>query len=261
MFKVKFREILSRIKKELKRVIQKMQGKQFVHFLHIGKTGGSSIKYAMSQHFADNCYAIYLHSHHVRLRDVPGGERVIFFLRDPISRFISGFYSRQRQGRPRYFRRWNPDEKNAFEEFSTPNQLAIAIFSTDDKEKRRAQSAMESIQHVRDSYMEWFESEDYFRSRLSDVFFIGFQERLAEDFDILKLKLGLPENTKLPDDDILAHRNPVELNKTLADEAVENLKKWYKDDFKFIALCEEIIREHPTLRDCRPGTRAFRPIG
>ncbi len=247
-----FRKTLSRIKKESKRVMQKMQGKQFVHFVHIGKTGGLAIKYALHQYSADSRYVIHLHPHNVRLRDVPKGESVVFFLRDPISRFISGFYSRQRQGLPRGFNRWSPDEKNAFKEFSTPNQLAIAISSTDDEEKRKAQLAMKSIQHVRDSYGKWFESEDYFRLRLSDFFFIGFQESLVEDFDILKSKLGLPENAELPNDDILAHRNPTGLDKTLTNEAIENLKKWYKDDFKFIALYEEVIREHPALRGSRP---------
>ena len=235
--------------------MQQMQGKQFVHFLHIGKTGGSAIHYAMRQYPADSHYVIYLHKHNVKLRDIPNGERVVFFLREPTSRFISGFYSRQRQGQPKYFSRWSLDEKNAFEEFSTPNQLAIAISSTDDEEKRKAHMAMKSIQHVRDLYGKWFESEGYFRSRLSDIFFIGFQKCLAEDFEILKSKLGLPKNAKLPNDDILAHRNPAELDKTLTKKAIENLKNWYKDDFKFIILCEEIIREYPALRDNCPTLR------
>jgi len=97
------RQMLSRIKQRIKYLIHKIQGKQLIHFLHIGKTGGSAIKYALTQYSVSGRYAIYLHSHNFRLRDVPIGESVFFFLRDPISRFKSGFYSRQRQGQPRYF--------------------------------------------------------------------------------------------------------------------------------------------------------------
>jgi len=234
----------------------KMQGKQLVHFLHIGKTGGSAIKYALKQYPVSSCYVIHLHHHNVRLSDIPRGDSVIFSVREPISRFVSGFYSRQRQGQPRIFSPWSPDERRAFEYFSTPNQLAIAISSPNTEEKERAHKAMRCIGHVGSSYWDWFETEKYFRSRLPDIFFIGFQERLTEDFEILKSKLGLPENAKLPNDDILAHRNPMDLDKTLTDEAIENLKKWYKDDFEFTTLCEEVIREHPALRDSRPTIRS-----
>jgi hypothetical protein len=60
-----------------KRVIPKMQAKQSVHFLHIGQTGGSAVKYVIrNQHAAAGSrYVICLHPHGVRLRDVPEGER------------------------------------------------------------------------------------------------------------------------------------------------------------------------------------------
>lgn len=241
MHEVIHRKILSRIKQKAMRVIHKIQGKQRVHFLHIGKTGGSAFKHALNKHSANNRYIIYLHPHDVKLRNIPEGESVIFFLRDPINRFVSGFFSRQRQGQPMHFSPWNSDEKNAFEYFDTPNQLAIALSSTDAEEKTRSQKAMKSIQHVRNSYWEWFESEEYLKSRLSDIFFIGFQEHLTEDFEILKSKLGLSESVELPNDNIQAHRNPTNLDKTLKYKAIENLKHWYKDDYKFISLCKEII--------------------
>ena len=236
MNKVNYRNILSRIRQRLKRIIQKIQGKQFVHFLHIWKTGGTAVKHALKQDPANSRYVLYLHPHSVRLKDIPKGEGVIFFLRDPISRFVSGFYSRQRQGQPRYFSPWTPEEKIAFEYFSTPNQLAVALSSEDAEEKVRAQKAMKNIHHVKNSYWEWFESEEYLKSRLPDIFFAGFQEHLAEDFEILRSKLGLPECIKLPSEDIQAHRNPTNLNRTLGEEAIKKLKEWYKDDYNIINI-------------------------
>lgn len=240
---VNHQKVLFNIKKKAKYWLQKIKRKKQVHFIHIGKTGGTAIKEAIKQYLveADCKYAISLHSHHFKLSDLPNGESAFFFLRNPISRFISGFYSRQRQGQPRYFFPWSPEEKTAFKHFSTPNQLAMALSSSNTEEKEKAIAAMKSIKHVNNSYWKWFDNEEYFKSRLSDIFFIGFQENLIEDFEILKSKLSLPKDTKLPSGEASAHRNPASLDRTLTDEAIENLKQWYKDDFRFILLCQEVI--------------------
>ena len=101
---------------------------------------------------------------------------------------------------------------------------------------------MKSIEHVRDSYWKWFESEEYFLSRIDDIFFIGFQENLSQDFETLKLKLGLPQCVCLPTDDVLAHRTPAHLAKTLDDQAVENLRHWYVEDIKFYVQCKDYAK-------------------
>lgn len=229
------------------RFLHRVSGKPCVHFLHLGKTGGSAVKYAV-----EDCpnphvrYAIYLHPHETTLRDVPVGEKFFFFLRDPVSRFISGFYSRQREGRPRYFLRWTPDEKIAFERFGSPNELARALSSADREERTAAEAAMRSILHVKDSYWNWFQSEEYFLSRLPDLFFVGFQERLSEDFDIVKSRLGLPA-LALPTDEVHAHRNPAGVDKRLDERAVANLQAWYAADLRFVDLCRELAREYREL--------------
>lgn len=247
------RTIVSRLERRAtiaaNRLLQKMQGKQLVHLLHIGKTGGTNVKHAIKACANTNRpYGIYLHGHNTTLRDVPAGEKVVFFLRDPISRFVSGFYSRQRQGHPRYFSPWTPDEKVAFELFSTPNQLAVSLSSSSIEEKEKAEMAMRSIYHVRDSYWKWFECEQYFMSRLSDIFFIGFQETLSEDFEILKSKLCLPSGSTLTDDKIQGHRNPEGLVRRLDDLAITNLQIWYEHDFQFIEICNRIIFENQSIR-------------
>ncbi len=99
---------------------------------------------------------------------------------------------------------------------------------------------MKTIGHVNSSYWDWFENESYFQSRLSDVFFIGFQENLSVDFEKLKLKLGLPQNVVLPLDDLRAHRNPLGSNVGLEREAIENLRKWYARDYDFLEICRKM---------------------
>ncbi len=100
--------------------------------------------------------------------------------------------------------------------------------------------AMKCIHHVKSSYWTWFESEDYFKSRLPDLFFVGFQEQLTDDFEILKSMLGCHANANLPGDDINAHRSPGNLDTALDDEAIINLKDWYREDLRFIDLCRSI---------------------
>lgn len=213
------------------------RGRSIVHLLHIGKTGGTAVKHAVKSYPVTNAYLIRRHGHKTGLRQIPNGQRVVFFLRDPQTRFVSGFYSRLREGRPRFNNPWTPDERSSFERFPTPNALALGLFSEDHEVRRHAEQAMRTIAHVRDSYMRWFESQEYFLSRLADVFYIGFQETLNDDFQQLKSKLGLPEALALPDDDILAHRSPADLNRALETEAVQNLRRWYADDYKFIEFC------------------------
>lgn len=240
------RKNLKRLGYELKKLSYTLRGKQIIHFLHIGKTGGTAIKHVLKQSSVTNDYAIFIHNHETKFMDIQAGEKIIFFLRDPISRFVSAFYSRKRQGQPRIFNPWKAEEKIAFEYFETPNELAIALSSHDLEVKSRAEKAMRSIGHVKSSYWDWFQNEEYIKKRISDIFFIGFQESLTKDFTVLKKKLGTPDHLQLPNDDIKAHRNPKGIDKSLEAVAVKNLKQWYIKEYQFIELCRNIIKSNLT---------------
>lgn len=212
-----------------------------MHYLHIGKTGGSAVKYALSGHTATPRHAIYLHSHGVTLSDVPVGDGVFFFLRDPASRFVSGFYSRQRQGQPRIFSPWDAAEKVAFEHFDSPNALALALSSDEVAQRDAAEQAMRSIRHVRSFYVDWLGDEAYLRARAADILLVGRQERLAEDFARLRDLLHLGDEVQLPADDVNSHRNPESVDRKLDTSAQENLRHWYRRDYRLIELCAELF--------------------
>jgi hypothetical protein len=238
----RYEYIAARVRQQARRMLHKLRGKRIAHFLHIGKTGGSAIKEALEQCRAEpGPYVIELHSHAVHLNHVPRGDKVFFFVRDPISRFVSGFYSRYRQGQPRYHVPWNDRERPIFERFHTPNQLALALSSDDAGERALAETAMRTIRHVKSSYWDWFRDADYFRSRQSDILFIGHQDRLREDFALLKEMLGVPADLELPEDDLRAHRNPSGVDKTIDETASANLRTWYQKDYDFLALCESLM--------------------
>lgn len=177
---------------------------------------------------------IVVHQHDTTLAEVSPGEKAIFALRDPVDRFVSGFNSRRRQGRPVHNVDWTPAEASAFGDFWTPNVLAEALSAPDDKERARAISAMQDIRHVNTSYADWLVSVDYVRVRRPHILWVGLTQRLSEDFAELLQLLGLPPDCKLPDDPRMAHRR-LETDPTwLSERAVNNIQKWYAGDYAFM---------------------------
>lgn len=211
-----------------------------VHFLHIGKTGGTALRYVLEA-VAEGHPWLHLHHHATRLADVPLGQRAFFFLRDPVARFVSGFCSRQWQGWPRYHAPWSRREAIAFAVFGTPNELALALSSPDTPKHHQAVEAMRSIQHVCDSYWGWLGTPDALLSRCDDVLFIGQQEHLADDVRVLAGHLGL-DIGDLPSDPVAAHRGPEGSDRHLEAQAVENLMRWYAAEYQAIELCAQIAR-------------------
>jgi Sulfotransferase family len=211
-----------------------------LYAFHIGKTGGTALNETLLEH-ADACrYRLIFGGHTLTLSDVPAGERFMFVIRDPLKRFVSAFNGRLREDRPRYHYPWREEEKVAFAIFKTPDQLATALSSEDAQERRQAEDAMRGIGHVNTPYSYWFEDERTFRSRLPDLFFISFTERLNEDFELLKERLGMPSEIQLPQDETAAHRTPAGYSSQLSDVGRANLERWYARDIALVQLCREL---------------------
>lgn len=214
--------------------IRQKTGSSRLHFVHIGKTGGTAIRNTLQDLQLNERTKIHFHSHNVTLKDIPKGDQIFFVIRNPVSRFISAFYSRQRQGQPAYFRSWSEGERVAFERFQSPDALASSLYCEDEKVRALAEEAMHSIEHVEDYYWDWFGDEDYLSSRLEDVFFVGCLENLDHDFATLKTRLGLPADLQLPSDSAKAHRRTGCAEPVLKQLSVNNLQAWYSQDFAFI---------------------------
>ena len=100
--------------------------------LHVGKTGGTALISALRS--AGTNEELEFHGHVATLKwlwSKNPRRRVIFGVREPVSRFVSAFNSRLRQGRPRHFTPWNKGEEIAFSLFDSPNELAEAIYAED----------------------------------------------------------------------------------------------------------------------------------
>jgi Sulfotransferase family len=222
-----------------KRVIARLSGRRNVHLLHLRKTGGTALKHALAPHQILPGHVLYFHPHRIKLEHIPGGDRIMFVTRDPVSRYVSGFLSRLRQGAPSHDVPWRGDEEWAFSQFPTPNALALAL-DPQHPAHENARRAMNAISHIRYGYWEWFGDEAALEARQEDILFIGRLEHFAADFEALGKSLNLPPNVSLPADAKGANRSQSSSEKTpiLELAAVEWIKHWYARDYDFLDFCE-----------------------
>jgi hypothetical protein len=220
-----------------------------VHLIHIPKTGGSALKVALSQQLLTERYQIVLHRHSWTLNDLKNGEYVMFFIRDPISRFVSAFFSRLREGRPRYHVPWSIEESRAFELFPYPSALAESLSSSDLGLRSEARHAMCCIKHVKSPLARWLISPAYLLGVQEQILFVGSQESLNEDFEFVKHIVGLHRSIMLPISHIEMHKRPEYQDPVLSELAIENLAEWFKEDFEFLNVCAEIRQMRMTRYD------------
>jgi len=213
---------------------------KIINYLHIDKTGGTAIKDVFVKKMIFGNFLIKMHKHKTKLRDIKKEEKVIFAVRDPVSRFVSGFNCGLRRGFPRHRLRWSKEEEKSFEIFKTPQELAISIYSDNDNVRNKAIMAMKSCYHIKTFYWDWFENKEYIKSRKDDILFIFRQEKLNKDFDFFVRKFLPGSKVSLPEDDVLRHKTPDGYSTNLSEEAVNSLKKWYKRDYEFLEFIQKL---------------------
>jgi hypothetical protein len=218
-----------------------------VHLIHVSKSGGSALRFAIREarkkaggQLETEWGPVWGHDHRFRMIHVERGDKVIFALRDPATRFVSGFYSRLRKGAPRYDLGWSAAEQQAFEWFKTPQALADALAGADEETRRRAVFAMGAIVHVNRPMTRWLGSPAYLYRNLDKVLYVARQESLAEDFEQIKEILDLPREQMLPDDDIIAHRTAYPDDRTLSEQGLRALQLWYAADYELLEIGDAV---------------------
>lgn len=220
-----------RIMKALNRLLgPKGSPEDAIHFLHVGKAAGTQIKHLAEQ--SDE--QIIVHRHDTRLRDIPRSAPYFFSIRNPVSRFYSGFYSRKRKGRPVYDVPWTKCEAVAFRDFDHANDLAEALFEPGERGVQATQ-AMISIRHTGQNLVSWF----FLQGNIFEVWpplWIIRQEQFEQDFDEFLNRAGLERPAAPPADRL--HANDYSDTPPLSELAKEKLRRWYAQDFAFYDACE-----------------------
>jgi hypothetical protein len=218
-----------------------------VHFIHVSKAGGSVMRYAIREarkenggHLDSQWGPIWGHNHKFRMADLDSGDMAVFPLRDPVTRFLSGFYSRLREGAPRYYIRHTKAERQAFDWFPTPQELADALAERRGTKRWRAKFAMQSVGHLKRHQTFWTGKPSYLQKNLDQVLYIARQETLNDDWVKIKELLGLPADLALSTDDTVAHRTEYVGDRTLSEKGTEAVQAWYDDDYKLLAIADEV---------------------
>jgi hypothetical protein len=228
--------------------------------LHIGKTGGTAAKTVLKA--AKKVRAgrrVGLYGHDVSLRDVVDFDKthkLIFFIREPVSRYISAFNSRLRRGYPRHGNVWTEKEEIAFAHFKTPNQLAEALSAGDAGLRQHAEDAMTGIRHLRRGYRHYLGSAELLEQEKGRIYFIGATETFESDFGLLRKLLGVPDDLELPTDDYGAHRTPDSFEKTVSELGRRNLENYYIDDYEIYRWCVKRRDELLPLRQAEAAEKA-----
>jgi hypothetical protein len=219
------------------------QKKNLIHFLHIGKCAGTTTKrFIQWANTKSGELIIMPHGHAIKLSFLPEDARYFFSIRDPITRFCSGFYERKRKGQPRLYSEWSEKDRLAFTYFPEANDLAENLFS-DSSAGLRAFMAMKCIGHVSQHQHSWFDNVEEVLTNRPPICILR-QEQLETDLRFLARKLGLPEDFKLEADPVRSHRYDYTNAPPLSSRAVENLKLWYAADLQFHKLANAWIADN-----------------
>ena len=196
-----------------------------IHFLHIGKTGGTSIIQCFDElNSRKNIpYQFYCYRHQVTIKHLPQKQKYFLSVRNPITRFISGFYATKAKNKGV---QWSPEEKIAFDFFPEANDLAESLFCNN-VYGARAYDAMLTIKHVAEFQCSWADPQRQLEE--NPPFSVLHQETLDKDFNHMLNKLELAPVLLSTMNINVCKNAPV-----LSEKGTNNIANWYARDFNFI---------------------------
>ncbi|MCK0138103.1 hypothetical protein [Aliiroseovarius sp. F47248L] len=213
--------------------------------LHIGKTGGTFLKSAfdVERHSSDYVKFGKHGDTLITTLENHGPQRKLGFLfRNPADRFVSGFLSRLRQGRPRYDVNWTTAEAVAFSFFEDPNSLAEALTSTNERLKSAAIFSFQSIFHLKLGYQHYLHSSDavHYEHSRGNILFCVETEKIDRYLGQIAQLLKFTE-TKTPGLNRNFDRESHETN--LSPRALKNLKAHWNAEYQIFNTCRKVSTE------------------
>ena len=213
-------------------------------FIHIGKTAGNTVKSIASDVNHNYNKKLHIYPHNCDLKNILRfrKDRISFILRDPAERFISGFYSRMRNGRPLNNRLWSLKEAISYLYFPDANKLCEALGDDDERLYSAALYAINSIQHLKRGYSFYFQSVDMIKKYEDRFYAIVPFDKLHDYMHEIFSPLGVPQDF-VEKNMQKYHAAPVETARRTAEltqAARENLRSFLQQDYEiyeYLKLC------------------------
>lgn len=218
--------------------LARLHGKEVIYLLHVNKAAGTSLLAAIGElsWTSQRGFLIPL-PHRFGIRDIPERYKVACFVRNPASRFDSGFEHTQKGGFPAYNFILSAEEEMVFRNFPSFQELIDATNSSDPEKRVLSESAWSTLFHLRMNYRHYFGDIEYLRSQLHRIVFVGEQEDFAEDWKRF-FKKFYGKEVPLEEKNVLAkHREVLPGYR----EAIERI---HPDEF---LLYEEVLRRKAQL--------------
>ena len=212
-----------------------------LYFLHVAKAGGTAMK-SILRNFNDDHpdRAIGFLGHDVSLKLIRiflPWAKVIFFVREPISRAESAFYFRRRKGLPGHFEEWSQKEVEIFNQFPDFNAMAEALSSDDSNIQKAAKNAFKAIHHLRWNLSHFLTSTDQLSSSEHKIFFLGAQESFDDDLNDLICIIGANDSYSSRVSQKSANRTASPPKVRLSPMALANLQQFLANDIRIYNWC------------------------
>jgi hypothetical protein len=236
-----------------------------LHFIHIAKTGGTSLEEYLNEN------NIKFIAHHLVEPEIPFDDdnRILILLRNPFKRFVSCFnyyHSILNQNLQPFYEDINninaetclspyytftkitknyffsPEIDSFLHFFKDSNHLAESLSCNDENIRKNAETLC-NYNHFLGLAFYFKYDADLFQKYLKNIIWIGRLENIDEDILSLQKILKVEnKNTKLKN---LKNNQKYHLSKDLSDIAKKNLINFYKKDFEFF----DILRDNNLLNE------------
>jgi hypothetical protein len=161
-------------------------------FLHIGKTGGTSVVQLRDKCIEAGYRPPLIFGHDEKVKDLRRAyprTQFSFVLRDPILRTISGFEHRLRHpSKP-----WRTEDAVCFAFFASAAEFLAALVSDDRRLQGAARFAEHNIRHIRRGYVHHFGTAAFARSLAGSVYFACDIGDLSDRIASIFTPAGVPE--------------------------------------------------------------------
>jgi len=238
---IRRRQRNSRAKQRRHEIAAEVTDPDFV-FLHIAKAGGGSIRQFLAPirgRWAGAGHQFDLDTVAEQWPDAP----MFFFVRDPITRFVSGFNNYHRAVVHKGMKLPQDSHIVSYHLFPTANDLAEGLASDDEFTLSAAHYAITHLAFLARHLVHYLgptENIDRHRDRIA---YIGHFEQFDASVEAMREILDLPPYLELPEDEAKAHRSQASLPTYLSDTARAALRDWYAADIVVYEHCVNIHRE------------------